>query len=696
MHHRNFCGPNLFIAFTVAMFAVAFQATTITAQDQQDPPAAVSLAQTAVNAQNAQDYQVAVDQWQRLLKDFPDTTLTGLAHYNSGVCYQALTEYPRAIEQLKLAITKLDKAEVLKLAQAHLYLGFCELRHGKDLLGDGDSQTRELASQSLTTATQTFANLANRYPDYEDLDQAYFFQGESFELLNRLEKATESYARMLECKKITFQFDGLFALANVHEKLGNFDTALKFYDQFHQLASDQGGHPLLSEVEFRTAETHLQLAVSAENLNDSETARSHYRQADELYGSAAADAKFELRDRAKFQQGYCANRLGDFERSAALYTEVARQNGDDLGNRAMVFAGRDLLNAKQTNDAIQLLTEAVQKNSSYSPEAAHWLAQIHLQTKQFDEALRLATAWIEKTPASNPIRVSLMLDQGDAAYMIPDQRAESVSMYLAIVDNYGDHSLAPTALYNAAYSNLDVGDYEQAIALVDRFIQNYENNDYLSDALEVKADASLLAGNPAAAEETFTRLINRNGQSPKVPLWNVRTGMSRYLQKNFEGAVEWLSPKVESLADASLRAEAFHWMGKSLLELDRTEDAITALNNSHSADPKWRRADETLSSLALAQKKAGQLAEAVATTKQLIDQFPQSKLLDRAFLSLGEIAYDAKEFEAAESHYLAIVTNFGKSEVVPYALDGLAWSLVQQKKFAEAVRSFNQLIDDLA
>jgi TolA-binding protein len=679
----------------------------------QEPSAQeTNLAQTALNAQNASDFPLAASQWEKLLADFPNSSLTGLAQHNLGVSRVQIAlastaagsgegpaEFEKAIEALKNSLTSLDKNETEKLARSFLFLGFAQARLGKDIgesaAASQDKAALEESRKWLTTATQTLEQLQTRFPNFADLDQACFFQGEAFATLGRFDKAAESYSKMLTLPNHAFKFDAILALADVYDQLGQYDQAIENYDLFAKEAEAAGGHEMLSEALYRKAETLLKLAVAADERSEPEQAQKSYALAESLFQTAASDAKFENIDRALFQQAYAANRQRQFEKSAGLYSQVAHLPDSPLATRARVYAGRDYLSANQIENAEAELGEAVQTDSPYTAEAAHWLAQCFLRTRRNQEALTLANSWIEKTSSDNPMLVSLKLDRADAAYMIDDQRQQSPALYLEIADNHPDHTLAPTALYNAAFALLETGNFAEAIKLADRFLEKYESSDYLADTLEVKADASLLADAPQEAESVFRRLVREYPASPKAAVWNVRIGLAQYMQKKYQDTIDWLSPLTEHMSDKTQLAESLHWIGMSYFNLGDDRQAISSLDKSFNTDPTWRRADETLLTLSQAQQRAGQTAEAEQTTQILIEKFPKSSsAVAQALYRSGEMAFANNDFDTAYTRYEMLLNDHPKSELVPHAMYGAAWSLLEKKEFEKSISLFDRLISE--
>ncbi|NIO42707.1 MAG: hypothetical protein GTO41_22690, partial [Burkholderiales bacterium] len=66
----------------------------------------------------------------------------------------------------------------------------------------------------------------------------------------------------------------------------------------------------------------------------------------------------------------------------------------------------------------------------------------------------------------------------------------------------------------------------------------------------------------------------------------------RYLEKDYQGTIDALSPIVESIETPVGKAEAYYLIGSSNFELHNFEEAKEALRNSWQADQQWRNADQ--------------------------------------------------------------------------------------------------------
>lgn len=661
---------------------------------QENVDQAQLLAETAMNAQNSSNFEFAAKQWEKLVNEHASSPLVGKAHYYAGFCYSQIGQYDKAIEQFTASFPKLSADQAILKPQANLFLGFAQYRQGQQMLDQGKKPE---ATKLLTSATQTFAKLLVDTPDFVDADQVCYFQGGAFEDLERLEDALKSYTKMQTYKKQTFKFEGLYAIADVSAQLGQNDKALEFYEKFRTEANAIGGNPMLDGVNFRTGRTLINLAIASENAGDSKTAADRFAQAETILSDVAnldttgKEKDFvELTEDARFQQAYCLRRLGKFAQAAELYEKIASREESPLAAQSLAYAGRNWIDAGNTPNAIEQLNKSLVTNSEFAAESAHWLAGLLLKSDP-SKALDLASQWIPKSDGK-PVQVSLLMDQADAVYAIPERKKESIGLFKSLANNHPDHALAPTALYNAAFAALEFNDFDQAIELADKFESKYANNDFLPDVLEVKADAHLLNDQPGVAGKVFEQLIQGFGQHEKNTIWKLRLGLTQHLEENYQLAINQLQPLVDTFTESARKAEVLHWLGASQFQLKDYKNATASLTNSQAADDNWRRADETLLTLCRSQLALDQSELAKMTGKKLISKFPKSRLLSEVRYHLGEHAYDKKQFEEALVNFEAVYTNDRESKFAPHSLYAAAWSQLELKQFEASEKLFSDLI----
>ena len=694
------CQRNFFRTLTnskfvcIFVFAVTTFVTTSVSfcQTEENERAASRIVNVAVNAQNQQDYGIALKEWQKVIRDFPKSSYFNESHYYAGICQQQLGQDESAIDSFRTALKLLDKKEKVKRSNALFLLGYCLQNNGRKLFENGKTdEDRKTAKIHLTSATKSFSDLQQTHPDFPDLDQAFYFQGNAFELLGRLNEAAASFENSLKQKGTRFRFDSLFALANVNERLGRFDVALERYIECETEANQaEGGNPLLTEVRYRKAITLIELANSSSNLGDSQTANKYWDQASQILANVRQTNGFPLINEAVFEHAKLFSIRGDYKNAVKLFAQVA-DTDSEFASVAAVRAGRDLIRLKRYDEATRQLQSALINKDRQSDVAAHWMAQIFLKTNQAQKAEEFTKDWLKKTQSDNPLRPSLMLDLGDAVYA-QNEYLESAKHYMDLVNEFSDHELAPTALYNAAFSEFKAGNFENAEKLTAEFRNKTpKNHSLFPDAMVLNGDALAAQKKYAKAAQAYQDLTTQFANHPEVDSWYLNLALALYQQNQPAKLIELIQPRIASMTTEQ-QGEALHWIGLSYSQQKNFQKAADYFSRALKTSRDYSRVDETLLALAQSQRQLGQGDMANATLDELKKTQSDSRLVAEALYRKGESGYNAENFAVAKEAFSEIVSQHPKSSFAPFAEYKLGWSQVRLGNLKEAQSSFSRFL----
>jgi TolA-binding protein len=620
----------------------------------------------AANFQNNGAFDLAAEEWQKFLKEFPTDPLAPKAQHYLGVCYLQQKQFAEAVKEFDAVQKNYPKFELLE--DTLLNLGWSRYT----LAGKGDAA-------QYPKAAETFEALLKQFPQGKFADQALYFLGESYYQQGKKVEAVAAYGRLVkEQEKSSLRCDALYALGVAQEELGEYLKAGAAYDLYLQDCAKSG---LVTEVRMRKAETVLQAG--------------DYSTAEKMFADVAAVKDFALADHAMYRQAFCLTKLDKFVEAGSLYARIVetfpkseRVNPSD----AALAAGRCFYRGEKYDDAAKWFEQVVSTDNPSAPEAAHWLSRIYLRNKQPAKAEALASKYIA-AGAKGEFAVALKMDQADALYETPDSRAKSVPLYAKIAADHPQDALAAQALYNAAFTSLELKQFDQAQQYAANFLKTYPQDKLVPDVKYVSAECAMQQNKPAEAEAIYRDLVAKHGDHAEADVWRNRLALSLYLQKKYDDVVAFLSPLVANLKTPEQKAEAQYLIGVSQFYADKFAEAETTLKAAFATAPRWRQADETLLVLSRAQRKLDKTAEAIASVDKLIAEFPESTLLDQANYRLGEYRYATDEFKIAADQYQNVIAKFPNSTFVPYALYGKGWCHLKLKEFAPASKAFTTLLE---
>ncbi len=651
------------------------------ARAQESSPEALTIYSDAANFQNNGEYELAVDEWEKFLKQFPKDPLAGKAQHYLGVCQLQLKKYDKSAEAFAAAIANHPKLETRE--DAYLNLGWSQYTLGKQ----GDAAQYAKAAASFDAMIKEFPKDKGKRTD-----QALFFLGESQYAVNKKAEAVAAYDQLVkDHAQSPLRCDALYALGVTQEELGQYPQAGQTYDLFLTDCATSG---LITEVRMRKAETVLQAGLAAEAGNMAAEAKPLFAQAEKMFAEAAAVEKFALADHAIFRQAFGVLKQERFNDAGDLYARIPTEFASSgYVGEATVSAARCYYRGEKYDDARKWFQSVLDGGGDNVPEAAHWICRIDLRNGDAAKVADLAAKTLPNVPADNLYLVNLKIDQADALYELPDQRAESIALYLKIATDHPQNEQAPQALYNAAFATLDLKKFDDGLMHTAQFLTAYPEHKLVPDVKYVAAECNLLLNKNAEAEQAYRDLTASYANHAEIEQWQVRLGLCLYLQKKYQETVDALQPLVAGLKKPANIAEGQFLLGASQFYLKQNAPAVTALTASLAADPKWLKADETLLYLSRSQRDLEKLDEAIKSIKQLITDFPASRLLDQAHYRLAEYSYTNGDFKTAIVEHDAVLTNHADSAYAPYSYYGKGWAQLKDKDYKTAVESFTGLID---
>jgi len=611
---------------------------------QSDPrDAATRQYAAAVALQNREVFDLAADEWDKFLRQFPDDPRADRATHYLGVCHLKGNRFADAAEAFQKALKQFPQSTLRETSL--LYLGIAQYSQGRDGKAEMFDQARA-----------TFDELLKSFPQGKSVAQALFYQGECLYGQGRKTEAAARYTQLLDkYPQHSLVSDALYALAVAQQEAGQHEAAAANLDRFLQQFSENS---LVPEARLHRGEAAVALG--------------QFEAAVEQFGKAAEAKDYALADLATVRQAVALAQLGRYGEAAELYESIPRRFPESKQVATAGLAAGKCYHLGGNHAKARAVLEALLKDPKQGAEAAHWIARSLLKENRPAEALAVVEKAMQARAKDPPAQ--LLLDQADAAYEIPDQRRKSVELYAALAAGHPQDAVAPQAAYMAGFAALGLGDYAGALKSSDDFLAQFPKHELVVEVKYVAAEARLQLGRVDEARKLYHELIDLAPQHADVETWRVREGLALFLKQKYAEAVVTLQGVVGQLKTPAAVAEAHYLIGASLAEQGQAEAAITALKAALAADPKWRQADATLLALAQAYRQNKQASEAAQCLRKLVADFSQSGQLDRAHYNLGAYAYADNDSKTAAAEYRTLLAKWPDSPLASQALYGLAWS----------------------
>jgi TolA-binding protein len=627
----------------------------------------------AANFQTGGATALAIDAWNKFLKDYPDDEMASKAAHYLGVCHMQ-KESPDYVAASKAFARALQDNKYELREESLVNQGWCLYANA----GDGPQRDPALLRKTI----ETFATLRKENPNSQFLDRVHFYSGEAAFGLGDAKQAIEHYNALLalpNANQSPLLCDALYARGVANESLDQFDQAVA---SFEQLLGSCQTNDLVTDVHLR--------------IGDAMILRKDYDRAVSSFDAAIASTDAdEDRSYALFRQGYALVQANRPAEAAAKYEKLSRDFPNSqyaatatLASAQSSYRGGDLKAAAPKFERV-----LQQQNVAAATEAAHWLARIHIQQGDPAQAVAVARQQLNKG-VEGDYAVDLKVVLAEALSMDPQTIAESIEVAEQAYRDAPQDPLAPRALYNAAFSALQSNQMEQATKLANEFLSKFPGDTLAADVRFIAAEGQLLAGKLDDAAASYRQLLKQSSPQDSVqrPLWVLRAATTYNLAKKYSDTLELVRSELKNLPQSAQQAELLLLAGQANAMLGKHSDAALSFQQSLDADDAWPRVDECRLLFGQALLAAGKKNEAQSAWQQLISKGDNARMADQARYKLAQMESLGGNFREAIKRYDEILSSEQDPGLIPYSLYGKGWSLMQVGDYQQALAPLDKML----
>ena len=464
--------------------------------------------------------------------------------------------------------------------------------------------------------------------------------------------------------------ESLYLLANSYYRVEQYADAEKIYSK---LIDEYPGSQVIEDVKYGLAWSYFQ--------------QKKYNQAYQLFNNLSqgsdslAIESFFWKAQAKRYAGQDKEAIEIFKQMLANFPAsfIVPRAEYELGllyfdeneeNQAKNY----LINSATANDTIVrarsyvLLGEIELNNENYKSAKNFFEPVLNLTNKRSDVYLRSLLG----------LAVSLYyLDKNDAAleYMnellslSPDFERDRVNYYLGEIyfkkGNYKDalvrfkslktdnDKIKKLALYAAAYSYFNLGDYDNAALRFNQYLKTYPEDVRATDVKLRLADSYFGSKNFASASRVYKQLFSSHSVSLNDP----------YTYYQF--------------------AQALYKSGKA-------DEAINEFNKLETKFPNSKYADASLYTVGWINFQRGDFKTAIEDYRNVLVKYPATSLGPIVYYSIGDAYFNMSNYDSAVVNYQKVLVQYPSSNYVFDAVNGIQYSYVAKGKPEKAI----DLIDD--
>ena len=633
---------------------------------------AIAYYSEAAGFQNKGAYKLAIEQWKKLLDEFPEDPLASKGWHYMGICYTQLEE-PNYAEAATAFTHALKDAALEVREESMINLAWCLFSQGR-AAKPGSPEYR----QGLEQARDRLSEFLKSYSTGSYLDQAYFYLGEIEYSLGDIDKSIPYYQKLLDTpalQKSNLRPGALYALAVAHEEAKQDEKAAKRYQQF---LTEYPQNTLANEVSVRLSDILLKQGKTDE--------------AAKLLAGVVQGEAGKMSDYALLRLGYAASTQGKNEEAVEHYTELLKKFPNSKhAPTAALSLGQCLFKSGLYDQALEKFSQVLPAKDAQAAEAAHWMAITLQRQNKSPEALKIAQealGWGIESPNT----VNLLMDYADALYANPQELDKAREAYEKIVTEHPDDALAPRAAYNAAFAALQGGKLPEAQQWAELYLSRYPQDPLRNDVTAIAAEVLLQQGEHAAAATAYEKLRQADPQNPAFDRWTLRLGTAHYLAGNYADAVKLLTSEAARFKSSDQQAEAGFVLGASYLYQENMAAAIEHLTASHQANATWSSADEVLLMLAEAHQRNKDNAAARKTLESLLEQYPNTRLKPQVEYKLAQLSAAMNQFDEAIERYQGVVNSPDAASYHNFATYGIVWCLMQKEDYVQALERVQPLL----
>jgi len=628
----------------------------------------------AANFQTNGAIPLAIEAWQKYLKEFPNEPLVSKASHYLGVCYmqQAEPDYDAATKAFERAVAD-PKSDLRE--ESLVNLGWCHFAAA------GDAEARD--ANRLKAALAAFKTLIKEKPTSKYIDRALFYGGEAAYSLGDGKEAVALYDRLLALdanKASPLRCDTLYARGIALEDMKQYDQAMVSYRQL--LESCKGG-PLAIDAKIR--------------LGDASILQQKYDDAIKWFGEVITEDANE-RAYALLRQAFAMVQVNRAADAAAAYERLVTEfPNSPYASVATLASAQTIYRAGDLDEAVRRFGRVLKQNDrAAATEAAHWIATIALRKGKPDVAIKVAKQQLD-AGTEGAYATTLKMDLAEATMLMPDKTAEAMGLFHALYTQSPESPEASRALYNAAFAAMQLGQHDQATKWASEFATKFPKDSLIPDVRYIIAESKLMTGASEAAANDYLQLVNDPISKDKMqrPLWVMRGATALSLAGKADQAIDLLEKNRSGFAPGQ-QAEAAFMSGTLHLTAGRGPAAVKAFEQTLALDANWPRADDATLQLGQAHLIAGNEAKAAESWTTVIKRFPQSVRSDQARYRLAQASARAGDHPTAVKRFEELLASGLDPSLRPFALYGRSWNLMRSDQAGEALKSLEQLAQNHA
>jgi len=237
------------------------------------------------------------------------------------------------------------------------------------------------------------------------------------------------------------------------------------------------------------------------------------------------------------------------------------------------------------------------------------------------------------------------------------------------------------------------GFYDRALEKLLEFVKTYPQHANAPLALLDAGECHYAQKQHAEAVPLYQRVLAEYAKSDEMDDAAYRIGQCKYSLGDYPGALAAFRDLLAKVPGTQYKAAALYWIGESEFQRGQFAEAIKAYDQSRALAPQGQYAAYAVYSIGVSQQRLGKPQEAMATFRAVLKDYADSPVAPESEVRLAEALYAAGQAAEAQKSFESVIKR-GQADLLPRALNGLAWCRFDAKQWPEAHAIFERLAKD--
>lgn len=407
-------------------------------------------------------------------------------------------------------------------------------------------------------------------------------------------------------------------------------------------------------------------------------------------GEANADTSDAVED--AYLLALCHQGQGRHETALQVLQPVLADASGKLTANARLVEASLLVAMKRHEDALKVLSthQAMAGTDADLAQALALAAVCHAQLGDTEEALRLYKEAFGDASEAGALRWDTAEQIAEAA-LNAKQYDRAEALYRELIDGDVEDARKHRAIVGLAWVQHGRSDDQLAEATLAKLLETAEDSEVAAEALFLRGQVLRALGQPERACQTFEQLIRDHAQATygQDALWDVaqlyeQLGRPEDAAKSYQKILELDPPH-------SRQADALYSLAWLRHEEGNAEEAATLFREmftQHHGTPYWGHA-----ALWLAQHEsdAGRYSAAGTILDTLLSDVQCEALRDRVLYLAGQMAFATEQWQEARRTFEQLLNECPQSDLLEKAAFAAAEAAFHEKD-PEALALFEQLL----